>query len=183
MDPDNGTTNEPPEAPEGQITLDQEKARAFQLELESHQNMTMGIVAGLVAAIAGAFLWAVVTVVTGYQIGWMAIGVGFLVGLAVRFLGKGISISFGIVGGACALLGCLLGNVMTLCGFIAAEEGVPAVQVFVTFVKEPMFAVELLQANFSPMDLLFYAIAVYAGFKYSLRQITEAEIAALAKAE
>jgi hypothetical protein len=183
MDPDNGTTNEAPQEPENQITIDQDKARAFQFELEAHQNMTMGIVGGLLAAIVGAVVWAVVTVATGYQIGWMAIGVGFLAGLAVRFLGKGISNSFGIVGGICALFGCLLGNLLTVCGFVAQEEEASTTQVFFSLLQEPMAAVELLKLTFSPMDLLFYAIAVYAGFKYSFRQITEAEIAALSKAE
>ena len=45
--------------------------------LRSEQNMMAGAVSGTVAAFAGAGFWALVTVVTEYQIGWMAVGVGF----------------------------------------------------------------------------------------------------------
>lgn len=67
--------------------------------LFAQQNLPLAIVGGMVAAIAGGIAWAVVTVASGYQIGWMAIGIGFLVGMAVRTLGKGMTKTFGIAGG------------------------------------------------------------------------------------
>jgi hypothetical protein len=70
---------------------------AFQ-KFEAEQNMVGGFLAGAVAALVGAGVWALVTVLTGYQIGFMAIGVGFLVGLAVQFAGKGINKIFGVMG-------------------------------------------------------------------------------------
>ena len=49
-------------------------------------NLPPGVVAGLGAAIVGAAIWAAITAATDYQIGFMAIGVGFLAGFAVRLV-------------------------------------------------------------------------------------------------
>jgi hypothetical protein len=35
---------------------------------------------------------------------------------------------------------------------------------------------EVMMDAFSPMDLLFYGIAIYEGYKFSFRQITEEEL-------
>jgi len=148
--------------------------------LKSEQNLVAAMVAGFIAALVGAFIWAVVTVVTEFQIGWMAVGVGFLVGYAVRVLGKGLSSGFGMVGAVCALGGCVLGNVLSGCGFVAKESQLPLAQVVMQVLLQPAVAWELLLATFSPMDLLFYGIAVYEGYKFSFRQIDEQQIAALA---
>lgn len=45
---------------------------------------------GVIAAAVGAGLWMVVTEVTGYEIGLIAIAVGFIVGTAVRMGSRGI---------------------------------------------------------------------------------------------
>lgn len=172
---------EPAEQAEQTFQVDPVKMQAFNDRLEAEQNLLLGVLGGVVAAVIGAAIWAVVTVVTKYQIGWMAIGVGFLAGYAVRALGKGVSKSFGIVGALCALLGCLLGNVLSACGFLANQESIPVLQVVIKVLTQPALAVELLKITFSPMDLLFYGIAVYEGYKFSFRQITQEEIASLKK--
>ncbi|MFM7853955.1 MAG: hypothetical protein ACKO96_19040, partial [Flammeovirgaceae bacterium] len=109
---------------ESSSTLTEEKVLRYREKLQSEQNMPLGIVGGIAAAFVGAIIWAIVTVVTGYQIGWMAVGVGFLVGYSIRFLGKGIDKIFGVMGGVFALVGCLLGNFFTLVGFAAKTENV-----------------------------------------------------------
>jgi hypothetical protein len=40
--------------------------------------------AGVVGGLIGAAIWAGITFASGYEIGWIAWGIGFLVGLAVR---------------------------------------------------------------------------------------------------
>ncbi|HLQ12892.1 MAG TPA: hypothetical protein VK130_06555 [Steroidobacteraceae bacterium] len=132
-------------------------------------NLTLAVVAGLAAAIVGAVIWAVITVTTKYQIGFMAIGVGFLVGWTVRAAGKGSEMSYSLVGGALALIGCLLGNLLSACGFLATDQSVPLMAIVGRALTSPSLSIELLQASFSPMDLLFYAIAVYEGFKLARR--------------
>lgn len=132
-------------------------------------NLPAAVLGGLVAAVVGALIWAVITVTTKFQIGFMAVGVGFLVAWAVRTLGKGRTQVFGIIGGLFAFLGCILGNLLSACGFIAADGGQSVVSVALKVLATPSAMVEILQATFSGMDLLFYAIAVYEGYKLARR--------------
>lgn len=150
------------------VQSDQSVAVSIEM-MRSQQNLAAGSLAGLVAALAGAGVWAVVTAVTEYQIGWMAIGVGFIVGLAVRTVGKGIEPVFGIVGAVLSLAGCLLGNYLTIVWFIAADEGVAFMEVLGSLGIAAV--VEIMTIAFDPMDLFFYAIAIYFGFRYSFVQI------------
>src|SRR5262245_53211570 len=86
------------------------------------RRLFLGGFAGLAAAIIGAIIWAIVTVTTKYQIGFMALGVGALVGFALR-IGNGGKL-FGILGAFLALFGCILGNYFSLIGFASAEAHV-----------------------------------------------------------
>lgn len=137
-------------------------------EMRAEQNVAMAWVSGGAAAVLGATLWAVITVLTNYQIGWMAVGVGALVGVAIRHFGKGVDAMFGYIGAVWALLGCALGNLLTVCIIISRGEGVPLVDLLSQLT--PGLAVELMSLTFSPIGLLFYALALQAGYKLSIRQ-------------
>lgn len=165
-----GPENGVPPAP----TVDPGKVNALVAELRARQNLAMGAVAGVLAAVVGALVWAVITVTTGFQIGWMAVGIGFLVGGTVRTLGQGIDKSFGRLGAGLALLGCLLGNFFSVCALVAQEAGVSASMV-VTHIN-PAAIPELMIATFGPMDVLFYVIAVYEGYRFSFRKITPEDV-------
>lgn len=144
-------------------------------EIRDDQNLVFGIVGGVGAAAIGATVWAIVTVLTNYQIGWMAVGVGFLVGFAVRQFGKGIDTSFGVVGAVLSLLGCLTGNLLSVCIVVARQEAMAISDVLFRLNLE--ITMELMKITFSPIDLLFYGIAVYEGYRFSLRPITEEDMA------
>ena len=164
-----------------EIEIDQTQYEQFLYQIEGNQNLSMGIFGGIIAASIGAAAWAAITVLTNYQIGWMAVGVGFLVGYAVRFLGKGLSKIYGYVGAALALLGCLGGNLLSVCGIISKQEAIPFFDLISRL--NPLIIMDLMQATFNPIDLLFYGIAVYEGYRFSFRQITEEELAGLVKAK
>jgi hypothetical protein len=160
----------PDESAEAAAPVDPAMFQRVTEHFRTEQNLVGGLVAGLGAALIGAGLWMAVTVTTGYQIGWMAVGIGVLVGLAVRYGGKGIDSSFGVVGAVLALFGCLLGNLLAMCQLIANFHEVPLMEVLGQLT--PQGAVTILVETFTPIDLLFYGIAVYEGFKLSKRQIT-----------
>jgi hypothetical protein len=130
------------------------------------QNLPMGFTAGLAAAAVGAGVWALITVLTNFQIGWMAVGVGFLVGWAVRVAGKGSTPTFGVLGAALALGGCLAGNLLTVCVVASRQFNLSVVGVVARLT--PAVTLDLMSKTFSPMDLLFYAIAVYEGYRFSI---------------
>lgn len=170
MEEQNQPVNSPPPAQ----TLDEGKLLQYQEKLRMEQNLPMGFVAGFAAALLGALLWAVVTVATGYQIGWMAMGVGFLVGFSVNKMGNGIDKIFGIMGATLALLGCLMGNMFTILGVVANEEGMGYFELLLN--ADYSAVIDIMTETFSPMDILFYGIAIYEGYKFSFRRLTDEEI-------
>lgn len=154
--------------------LDPSQLLYLQQKLESEQNLVLGAVGGLAASLLGAAAWAGITVATGYQIGFMAIGIGFLVGFAVRTLGKGVTSVFGVVGAAFSLLGCALGNLLAVTALVAQNDGVA----FLDAVSQlnPSLIQDLMVAFFNPMDALFYGIALYYGYKLAFRELSGEEL-------
>jgi len=131
----------------------------------------MGFMAGLVAAAVGAGLWALITIITGFQIGWMAVGVGFLVGWAVRVAGKGTHMAFGVLGAALALGGCALGNLLAVVVMAACDFEVPLQAVFTRLTPDVVWS--LMETTFKPIHVLFYGIALYEGYRFSIVGGTE----------
>lgn len=157
--------------------IDPAKLEQLMREKHAEQSLPLAILAGLAASIIAAVIWAAITYATNFQIGFMAIGVGFLVGYTVNYFGKGFSVSFGIVGASFALFGCLAGNLLT--SFIALsqlEESSAAIVLF-AFLASPGIIVDIMKETFSPIDLLFYAIAIYEGYKLSFNNPSEEELA------
>ncbi len=132
--------------------------------VETESNLLLGLIGGGFAMLVSAIVWGAVTYFTEYQIGWMAIGVGFLVGIAVRFFGKGRSALFGVVSAALSLLGCVLGNLMFYSGVIAREVGVSFFKTFFFLLTTPSALVEVFTLAFNFMDLLFYGLAAWVGY-------------------
>lgn len=123
-------------------------------------------------------LWGIITVATGYQIGYMAVAIGLGVGYAVRRFGKGIDPIFGMMGAALSLFSCVLGNFLSIIGFVAHTEGLDYVETLLLI--DYSFVPALMTESFSLIDLLFYGIALYQGYKFSFRVISEEDIAGLA---
>ena len=159
----------------GAVEVDQPKFQMMLQEIRDNQNLLFGTVGGIVAAAIGAAIWAVITALTNFQIGWMAVGVGFLVGYAVRICGKGIDKSFGAIAAILSLLGCLAGNLLTVCIVVSRHQHIPFFDLLSRL--NPEIVVGLTKATFRPMDLLFYGIAVYEGYKFSFRRISNEELA------
>ena len=130
---------------------------------------TIGLatLAGLGGAVAGAALWAAVTVLTNYELGIMAIAVGFMVGRAIIFVAKSGNATLGVIGAMCALLGCILGNLLSAVGFAAQAMNMSYFDVLLRLDVD--IATRMMTASFSAMDLLFYAIGIYEGYRFSSR--------------
>ena len=158
------------------IDIDPAQIKMLDQRLRSEQNLIGGILAGVVAASVGAILWALITVATEFQIGFMAVGVGLMVGFAIREFGKGIDPVFGIAGAVLALLGCAVGNLLAMCGLLAKHNDIPFFTIL--SVLEVEAVKNLMVAGFGAIDLLFYGIAIYEGYKLSFRTLTEGEIEA-----
>jgi hypothetical protein len=158
----------------GSSDLKPEEMALAMERLRSEQNLARGALLGAAGAAAGGALWALVTMLTKYQIGWMAVGVGFLVGLGLRVGGRGLDRIFGMMGAALSLLGCLVGNVLAGAASVATAQNLSFLDVLSRL--KVGVAVDLLVATFSPMDIVFYGLAVYEGYRLSLRRVTMEEV-------
>jgi hypothetical protein len=131
------------------------------------ENLVLGILAGIVAAIIGAFIWMGITVATGLQVGYVALGIGALVGVAVRYAGNGASPVYGVVGAILTLLGCVGGQLLA-----AVELSKDAGQSFMDALTHVDFSVAVPQImeHASPITYFIYAIGIYEGYKLSIRR-------------
>lgn len=163
----------------GRSRPDPARLKVVVAELKAKQNLPVALLAGLLAMAAGAALWAVATSTINYQIGYMALAVGFLVAGAVRVSGHGVSKSFGWLGAGLSAGGCLLGNFLTNCMSIARETDLPVTAVLAHVAQSVTAGLGLMVAV-HPIDLVFYGIAIYGGYRFSFWRLTEARVARLA---
>ena len=138
-------------------------------ELRPHQVLSYAIIGGLFLSIICALIWAVITVSTEYQIGFMAIGVGIVVGMGVRFFGAGIDTIYGFIGAFFALLGCVLGNLFSQIGFVANAESIGYFHTLSLLDFDTI--ISIYEESFSGMDILFYGFAIFEGYKFAFRPI------------
>lgn len=137
-------------------------------QLKYEQNFGIALLAGVIAMLIGSAIWATVTALTEYQIGWMAIGVAFLVGFSIRYFGKTIDTHYGIMGAILSLMGCALGNLFIMVVMAAKHND----QSFFTVLEILNFEliVAAMKEGFQNMDVLFYGLALYYGYNYSFKE-------------
>ncbi len=163
---------------------DAEKAEQYRLAetLIGEQNFVNGLAAAVVATIAGALAWGAISIATGYMIGWVAIGLGVLVGYGMQMFGRGLSAKYSVVAAALAVVGCLAGNLAAAVMFEMRNYGVSLGDVFsgLTINDIIAFYTETLEI----MDLVFWALALGAAWSFAPRKLTpDEEIALRAWAE
>lgn len=139
-----------------------------------YQDFPSAVIGGLLLTLVGAAIWAIITVITEYQIGYMAIGIGLMIGFGVRYFGAGIDQKFGILGAGLALFSCLLGNFFAQMGFLAQAEGITFLQAIQIF--DYSYLTEVITSTFSPVDLLFYGFAIYEGYRFAFRAISQEDL-------
>jgi hypothetical protein len=83
--------------------------------------MGKAVVGGVIAGLIGAAIWGGITYATSLEIGWIAWGIGFLVGLGVR-VGSGgeDGNAFGLIAAAIALGSVLAGKLFAVYLFVAS---------------------------------------------------------------
>lgn len=144
------------------------------LLFKSQQNLSKAILLSLIVGVLGGVLWGIITVVTNFQIGYMAIAIGAGVGFSMRYFGKGIDQIFGISGAIISVLSCVLGNLLSIIGYVANSENLNYIDTLLMFNYGETF--NILSLSFNPMDIVFYGIAAYEGYKFSFRVFTEKDL-------
>ncbi|MDX6197158.1 MAG: hypothetical protein QOJ79_309 [Actinomycetota bacterium] len=143
---------------------------------EVRGNAGTGLAAAFGAALVGALIWSLITITTDYKIGFAAIGIGLLVGKAVEHFGGGDA-RLPIPAALIALLGCVVGDLFTDIHFLAQAANVSDGTVANRVLGSPDLAWSLYKAGFEAMDLVFYAIAAYEGFRFAQVGVAKAQYA------
>jgi hypothetical protein len=99
--------------------------------------------------------------------------------LTIRIIGKGIDPIFGFWGAGISLVSILLGNILSIIGFIANSGGLRYLVMLLYF--NYSLLPEIMIKTFKITDLVVYWIGLTVGFAFSFRRITEKSIYALKK--
>jgi hypothetical protein len=123
-------------------------------------NIALGLVTALAAALVAAGIYGFVIGTTKHEIGWAAIGVGFVIGLAAGKLG-GRNPVLPVVSAVLALGAVYVGQLVGEAMLIADEYGVNFSKVFFDH-----FGVvqDAWKADSDPLTFVFFAIAAFAAF-------------------
>ncbi|QOS82541.1 hypothetical protein JNUCC31_19265 [Paenibacillus sp. JNUCC31] len=127
----------------------------------------MPIVGGLLAAIVGGIVWAVIAALTERELGLIAIVIGALTGYAVvLFSNKRIATVHKVIAVIFALIGILLGKYLTVVYF-TSELFSDAGMMDLVFDGEMVSAfVDTFTDYFSePIDLLFIVLAIVSAWQ------------------
>jgi hypothetical protein len=125
--------------------------------------------AGLVAAIVGGVVWGLIVKWTDYEVGFVAWGIGFLVGLAVVTATRGArGPVFQVVAVVCALLGILLGKYLSFAWVLqevaeSQTQGLVEISVLSTDTVD-LFREEL-DTVFDWIDILWVGLAVFTAWR------------------
>lgn len=143
--------------------------KAFKEETQN-PNMALAVVLGGIAALIAGVAWYLLTVSTGYQIGYVAIGVGFIIGHAVIWgSGKKRGPSLQIMSAAITVLTLLVSQYFIVLYYarkylLEHRAEFPGYN-GQWFLISP-FNSEVIKSMFSPIGLLIWGIGIY--FAYSL---------------
>ena len=146
-------------------------------KLRRYQSFLYALIGGILFTTIASVGWAYITAMTGYQAVYMALGVGLLVGIAVRFFGAGVNRIFGILAALLALAGSLL-------GYFLCQAGFPVEVQLAGIIKVPGYLKPELMLNtmwnsFVLLDLVFYGLAALLAYFLAIRRINSRKMAKL----
>lgn len=123
-------------------------------------NIGLGLAAAFAAAVVSAGVYGAIIGMTKHEIGWAAVGVGFLIGLAAGRIGGRnpvLPVASAILSLAAVYLGQLVGEAMLIADQVNA--GFSEV-----FFQHADVVQEAWKADADPLTFLFFAIAAYVAF-------------------
>ncbi|MER6071883.1 hypothetical protein ABT187_24150 [Streptomyces sp. NPDC001817] len=123
-------------------------------------NVALGVLAAVVAAVAAAALYGVVIGATKHEIGYAAVGVGFVIGLAAGKAG-GRNPALPVVSGLLALGAVYLGQLVGEAMIITKQLPVSFNELFFQHIDVVQ---EVWKKDVDPLTFVFFAIAAFAAF-------------------
>ena len=145
--------------------------RELQAETEN-PNVIFAVLAGLAAAVVGTLVWYGVVAITEYQLGFIAVGVGWLIGMGVAFgagrkrgpVLQGISV-------AITLAALVVSQYLIVRHFaveLLAEDGITGFPLLLPL--DIMIDLVVTSIGENLITLVFWAIALWAAFSAPARR-------------
>src|SRR6185503_1710751 len=152
-----------------------EVEKVLQAETEN-PNMIMALVLGSVAAIVAGVIWYYFVILSGYQIGYIAIGVGFVIGWAVVLgAGKKRGPKLQIMSAALTLVTLFTSEYFMALHYIRQyllenKAEYPDYNGEMFFLSP--FDPDILGGMISPMGLLIWGIGIYFAYSVAKTRVT-----------
>ncbi len=134
--------------------------------IDNKANYPLSIILGFIFGIVGAAIWALISKATGYNLGIIAILIGFLISQGFVMGGRSTKMGMGVIAAIIALISVLIGNIILAFLFIAEYAHISFVELVTSF-DYGNYLFELLKDIHSPLDIVFYPIAMITAFKRS----------------
>lgn len=133
---------------------------------EQKSSFARGVGAGAAAAVVGAAAWALVGLLTGYQIGFIAIGIGYLVGAAMARFGRIKGTAPMLTAALIALVGALVGHLAWVYTAGSRETGIA-----ITTLIDTIGPVEVITNTdiTEPFSWAFFALAAFTAGQVAVR--------------
>jgi hypothetical protein len=142
-------------------------ARVAEEERYTGSALGPGIAGGLVAAVVGGFLWGLIVILSEYEIGIAAWGIGFIVGFGVvRFAGGAKGTPLQVVAVVSSVLGIVIGKYISYAYFFKQAVS-DRFDVDISYFDSEIFRAfrENLGDVFGGFDLIWAGLAVVTAWK------------------
>jgi hypothetical protein len=154
---------------------DEEKQQHYELaeKLISQQNFAAAVIAGAVATLLAAVAYGMTVETWPFAYGFAAAGVGLGIGLSMGFLGRGISMKFGVAAALYTIAGCVLGNLFVkIIGLAKATATSP-----LEIVRNNSLSAiaEWSVSGLSPIHLVFWFVAIVCAVFLARRPLSRSD--------
>ncbi len=141
-----------------------EFAGQAQLEPGESDTVVRAVVLGVLAALGGAAVWVAVGAATKHEIGFVALGVGYLVSFSMSRV-RATWNRLPVVAAVVALVAVVVGDLVLDIVLQAQHEGVGLGEAFSTVLTSPSIAKDVFAAYFTPIDLLLWLLAASVAYR------------------
>lgn len=127
------------------------------------QSLRNAVMAGLIVILVFCLAWIALSSLTGRVFPWMTVVFGYVLGVSIRYSGRGVDWRFPVLAAAFAIVGSLLGNVVLAASTTASEYGTGTLQILqaVTSMTWPVFFDEVWNISDSFYALLSAGLAAF----------------------
>ncbi len=134
-------------------------------------NILRAVIAGSIAAIVGGVVWYFVTIFTGMEIGYISLGLGYLIGYGVYIgSGKKRGHMLQVISAMIAVIAIIIIEKFILDHFLTIyiQENLSEFPDFAVgdTASISFFAPEFWTSMLSPVGLLIYAIGIYLAYSF-----------------